>query len=143
MRPVIDIDPNVRVHGNDTYAGFEDVVGPLSVGSEVAVRESEVGLLGIGWITEIDVQRELVYLSVDWAQLHVATVDELQTVEDDAELSAGELIAGIAPKRRVVSVESQPWYSSIRPGGFVADILEPLKGISSSGLLRGPYVGVH
>jgi hypothetical protein len=63
------IDPNVRVRGNGTYAGFEDVDGPLTVGELVEVYEAESGITGEGRITEIDADRELVYLSVDWASL--------------------------------------------------------------------------
>jgi len=68
-RTRVAIDPNVRVRGNDTYAGFEDVVGPLTVGELVEVYEAESGLIGEGRVTEIDGDRELVYLSVDWSSL--------------------------------------------------------------------------
>ncbi len=47
-RTRVAIDPNVRVRGNSTYAGFEDVDGPISVGEEVEVYEAEAGLTGIG-----------------------------------------------------------------------------------------------
>lgn len=63
------IDPNVRVRGNGTYSGFEDVDGQMIVGELVEVYEPESGLVGSGRITEIDVERELVFLSVDWASL--------------------------------------------------------------------------
>ena len=63
------IDPNVRVRGNGTYAGFEDVNGPMAVGEPVEVHEPESGLVGVGRITEIDGTRKLVYLSVDWSSL--------------------------------------------------------------------------
>jgi hypothetical protein len=65
----ITIDPNVRVRGNDTYAGFEDVNGPVAVGETVEVHEVESDLTGRGRITEIDAERQLVYLSVDWSSL--------------------------------------------------------------------------
>jgi hypothetical protein len=65
----VTIDPNVRVRGNGTYAGFEDVTGPMAVGETVEVHEPESGLVGVGSITEIDGDRELVYLSVDWSSL--------------------------------------------------------------------------
>jgi hypothetical protein len=65
----IEIDLNVRARGNGTYAGFENVSGPLMVGEEVEVYESESGLAGSGHVTEIDTERELVFLSVDWASL--------------------------------------------------------------------------
>jgi len=66
------IDLNVRVHGNATYVGFEDVDGPIAVGDEVVVFEPESGLEGSGRIVEIDADNELVYLSVDWAGLRPA-----------------------------------------------------------------------
>jgi hypothetical protein len=65
----VTIDPNVRVRGNGTYAGFEDVDGPMAVGETVEVHEPESGLVGVGRITEIDGTRKLVYLSVDWSSL--------------------------------------------------------------------------
>jgi hypothetical protein len=65
----IAIDPNVRVRGNGTYAGFEDVAGPIAVGDQVEVYEAESNLVGVGRVTEIDGERELVYLSVDWSSL--------------------------------------------------------------------------
>jgi hypothetical protein len=69
MLTMIEIDLNVRVRGNGTYAGFEDVTGSLSVGEQVEVFESESSLVGVGRVTEIDPVRQLVYLSVDWASL--------------------------------------------------------------------------
>lgn len=65
----VAIDPNIRIRGNSTYAGFEDVDGPIAVGEMVEVIESESGLVGQGKVTEIDGERKLVYLSVDWASL--------------------------------------------------------------------------
>jgi hypothetical protein len=61
-RTRVAIDLNVRVRGNGTYAGFEDVDGPLAVGEDVEVYEAESGLAGEGRVTEIDSDRELVYL---------------------------------------------------------------------------------
>ena len=65
----VEIDLNVRVRGNGTYAGFEDVQGPLAVGMDVEVYESESGLTGPGRVTEIDAAKELVFLSVEWGAL--------------------------------------------------------------------------
>jgi hypothetical protein len=65
----VAIDPNVRVRGNGTYAGFEDVTGPIEVNEQVEVYEPESGLTGDGQVTEIDAERRLVYLSVNWASL--------------------------------------------------------------------------
>ena len=69
MRTRIAIDPNVRVRQNETYAGFEDVDGLLQIGTTVEVWEPESGIAGHGRITEIDWDRALVYLSVEWASL--------------------------------------------------------------------------
>jgi hypothetical protein len=68
-RTRIIIDPNIRVRGNDTYAGFEDVNGPIAVGEVVDVHEPESGLTGQGRVTEIDADRQIVYLSVNWSSL--------------------------------------------------------------------------
>lgn len=70
MRTRVEIDPNVRVRGNETFSGFEDVAGPLVLGREVDVYEPEGGVVGTGTITDIDVERELVYVRVDWSSLH-------------------------------------------------------------------------
>lgn len=68
-RTRVVIDPNVRVRGNGTYAGFEDVTGPIALDEPVEVYEPESGLTGEGRVTDIDADRELVYLSVDWSSL--------------------------------------------------------------------------
>jgi len=68
-RTRVAIDPNVRVRGNGTYAGFEDVTGPIAVGEVVEVCEPESGIAGEGKVTEIDGDKELVYLSVEWSSL--------------------------------------------------------------------------
>lgn len=65
----IEIDPNVRVRGNGTRAGFEDVYGPIAVNMQVEVFEPESGLVGPGRVTEIDAVKRLVFLSVEWSKL--------------------------------------------------------------------------
>lgn len=66
----IAIDMNVRVRGNLTYSGFEDIEGDMAVeGAPVEVYEPESGIAGTGRIVELDRERELVYLEVDWAGL--------------------------------------------------------------------------
>ena len=82
----------MRVRGNDTYAGLEDVSGAIAVGAEVEVYESESGVVGCGRVTEIDLDRELVYLSVDWE--HLLPKDGSQRTlreEQRKTLSFGEL----------------------------------------------------
>lgn len=74
MTSRIAIDPNVRVRGNETYAGFEDVEGVVGVDDDVEVWEPEIGLTGLGRITDIDADRRLIYLAVDWASLRLAPI---------------------------------------------------------------------
>lgn len=69
MAARIAIDPNIRVRGNQTYAGLEDVEGPIVVGGRVEVYERESGLTGPGEVVEVDRERRLVYLTVEWAKL--------------------------------------------------------------------------
>lgn len=72
----IAIDPNLRIEGNNTLAGFEDVVvgslDDLQGGLPVEVREVESGIVGDGQILRIDRARRLIELSVDWKSLHLA-----------------------------------------------------------------------
>ena len=70
MTARVAIDLNVRVRGNQTYAGFEDVEGGLAPGDDVEVYEPETGLVGPGRVTDVGNKRQLVYLAVDWAALH-------------------------------------------------------------------------
>lgn len=66
----IAIDPNVRVHGNQTYAGFEDIDGPVPrVGEPVTVHEPESSLSGTAHVARVDEKTLLVYLEVDWSAL--------------------------------------------------------------------------
>jgi hypothetical protein len=80
-RTRVAIDPNIRVRGNATYVGFEDVSGPIAVDEVVDVYEPESGVSGEGRITEINSDKELVYLSVDWASL---SADESSSSGSDA-----------------------------------------------------------
>ena len=71
----IEIDPNVRIGKNLTYAGFEDITGArpsdLPRGTEVAVFESESGLHGTAEVAGRDIWRHLIYLKVDWRSLRL------------------------------------------------------------------------
>lgn len=78
MNTRVEIDPNVRVRGQLTYAGLEDVRGPLAVGQTVEVYESESDLVGEGRVVEIDLATRLVYLGVDWGALRVRGGEEPQ-----------------------------------------------------------------
>lgn len=85
-RTRISIDLNVRVRGNNTYVGFEQVFGPVSVGELVEVYEAESGLSGEGRITEIDGERELVFISVDWSALSEKEPEETRVSVSNASL---------------------------------------------------------
>lgn len=65
----IAIDPNVRVRGNLTYAGFEDVYGDLPLDGQVEVFEPEAGICGSALVVEVDTVNSLIYLDVDWSSL--------------------------------------------------------------------------
>lgn len=66
----IEIDPNIRVRGQYTLVGFEDVTHlHLQVGQSVEVFESESGLEGLAKVAQIDFEKELIYLDVDWANM--------------------------------------------------------------------------
>jgi hypothetical protein len=69
VRTRVQIDLNVRVRGNQTFASLADVDGALGVGEPVKVYEAESELVGAGHVTEIDPDKGLVYLSVDWRSL--------------------------------------------------------------------------
>ncbi len=70
METEIMIDPNVRVAGNETFSGFEDVRGPMpAVGQNVVVREPEGDLIGAGVVTRLDDTARLIYIAVDWPSL--------------------------------------------------------------------------
>lgn len=68
-RTRVEIDPNVRCRGNQTCTGLEDCHGPIAIGNEVTVYESEAGIEGWGRITDIDYDKRLVWLRVNWAGL--------------------------------------------------------------------------
>lgn len=71
----IAIDLNVRVRGNLTYSGFEDIEGERpDEGAPVRVHEPESGLVGTGRVIEVDKENELIYLEVDWASLGPQTL---------------------------------------------------------------------
>lgn len=77
----VAIDPNVRVRGNETYAGLDGVTGSIAAGDAVEVYEPESGLAGDGIVTEIDKDRGLVYLSVNWPSLVIAPSRRGMTAE--------------------------------------------------------------
>lgn len=68
----VQIDPNIRVENNWTFAGEEDVLGPIIEGADVEVFEPEADLVGVGRIERYDPEYGLVYLSVDWPSIRLA-----------------------------------------------------------------------
>lgn len=65
----VAIDLNIRVRGNQTYAGYEDVEGVVMSGSLVEVWEPESEIAGVGIVTSVDARTRLVYLAVDWTSM--------------------------------------------------------------------------
>jgi uncharacterized Rossmann fold enzyme len=66
MTARIVIDPNVRIRGNQTYSGFKDVQGPIAVGDKALAVEAEDGIVTDAEVTDIDEEKRIVYLAVDW-----------------------------------------------------------------------------
>lgn len=65
----VQVDLNVRVRGNKTYAGYEDVVpegAPVAVGEQVLVWEAEDDIVTDGTVIELDDEKQIIYLDVDW-----------------------------------------------------------------------------
>lgn len=71
----IVIDPNVRVRGNKTYAGFEDVLTrtrmttadrPVQPGDKVLAVEPESSIVTDATVVDVDYERKIIYLAVDW-----------------------------------------------------------------------------
>jgi hypothetical protein len=88
----IAIDLNVRVRGNQTYAGFGDVRIPgspddapllledIKPGTAVLAVEEESGIVADAVITDVDQEKALVYLAVDWKSFR----DDPEATEDPA-----------------------------------------------------------
>ncbi len=69
----VAIDLNIRVRGNQTYAGLEDADGPVAVGDDIEVYERETRLAGPATVVEVDTVKRLVDLAVDWSALRRIT----------------------------------------------------------------------
>lgn len=88
MPTEILIDPNVRVAGNLTFSGFEDVRSLVGgaiprEGERVIVREPEANLVTVGTVVRVEPHDELIYIAVDWGTLApeaVPTPAELQAL---------------------------------------------------------------
>ncbi|MEU5968898.1 hypothetical protein [Streptomyces globisporus] len=112
----IEIDPNVRVRGNGTRAGFEDVSGPLAVNMMVEVFEPESELVGPARVTEIDTSKQLVFLSVEWASLEVRPGTEHGTSEEEAELAKIFAFPAVMPQR---AAQTPVWLRRAPHSGFL------------------------
>lgn len=83
------IDPNVRVSGNLTYVGFEDLqnqdlsITSLSPGVIVKVIELETRFGGIGEVVRIDYNTKLIHLNVRWQDLKYIPRNNLDELKDD------------------------------------------------------------
>jgi hypothetical protein len=75
MTARVMINPNLRLDDVYTMVDLdEDVEGELgAVFDTVIVQEPESGLIGKGWITEIDLVERTVTVLVDWANLTLST----------------------------------------------------------------------
>lgn len=75
------IDPNVRVEGNETFAGFEDVRGSLpSEGEQIIAIVEDTDVVGLAHVTRVSPEDRLIYLAVEWdrlAPIESITPDEL------------------------------------------------------------------
>lgn len=69
MTAVVRIDPNVRVKGNRTFSGFEDIVDgvPLRAEEEVLAWEEESNVMWPAVVYDLDFGKKLVYLTVAWS----------------------------------------------------------------------------
>jgi len=70
----IAVDLNVRVRGDLTYSGLEDLEGDLPLDGMVEVYEPESDIVGVGRVVDIDEDARLIYLAVDWASLRPRTL---------------------------------------------------------------------
>lgn len=125
-RTRVVIDPNVRVRGNGTYAGFEDVTGPIALDEAVEVYEPESGLAGKGRVTDIDGQRELVYLSVDWSSLTEETPEQQAPAPYGRALyiSAGQA----ASEHDWLDLSAEPSLAYVSLSGWALQVTAPARG---------------
>lgn len=84
------IDLNVRVRGDQTYSGFEDVRIPgasaddpvdlagIRPGTAVLAFEPGTGIVADATVTAVDEEARLVYLAVDWGSFR----DDPEAEED-------------------------------------------------------------
>jgi len=100
----VEIDLNVRVRGNWTFVGLEDADGQVTVGDLVQVFEPESELEGPGRIEEVDFERRLIFLSVDWASLEPPGSSPLRVDE----VAAYGIIASLSSRPAMAVATSSP-----------------------------------
>jgi hypothetical protein len=141
-RTRVEIDLNVRVRGNDTFVGFGDVSGPIAIGESVEVFESESGVSGEGRVTEIDGDRELVYLSVDWSSLKEddsSSCEETPASDSTQLLFIGTSSATTTSTTAMTNTFSQQSWIELVPRPCLADISGNNAAIWITAPLYEPY----
>jgi hypothetical protein len=125
-RTRVAIDPNVRVRGNGTYAGIEDVDGAITLNEPVEVYEPESGLTGQGRVTDIDADRGFVYLSVDWSSLMEETPQQQPPAPQGHILyiSVGQATSG----HDWLESSAQPSLAYVTSSGMTLQVTAPAKG---------------
>lgn len=123
----VEIDLNVRVRGNWTFSGVDDADGPIHVGDFVEVYEGETGACGSGRIEEIDYERGLIYLSVDWASIRLPEPVRFWTLQ-------GSFAQGVTVRRAVTRcVPPAPVHEpAIAIESFTSD--PPAKSLTAAGI---------
>ncbi|MFL0287196.1 hypothetical protein ACJH6H_18225 [Mycobacterium sp. SMC-21] len=118
MLTEVHIDLNVRVAGNQTRSGFEDVKGgPVpGVGDRVVVRESESDVIGFGQVTRVLDDARLIYLAVDWKSLvpeHYLTSSEL--LEQVRQVVDGLTLRVTEPRQTMTFAATTSHYDAVAP----------------------------
>lgn len=120
----VRFDPNVRVGQRGTFVGFEDVVGEsaISVNSVVELFEPESQIYGTGRVTSIDLERELIYLDVDWSRLAQRSLAEIAAAVAGDQHEWAKLVSRIgtaAPVRAIATFSANSWGPSANSLGSV------------------------
>lgn len=62
----LEIDPNVRVRGNQTFVGYEDCSDVPAEGEVVRVFQPDYRIETTATVSEVSRDSQLIYLRVDW-----------------------------------------------------------------------------
>lgn len=103
----IEIDPNVRVRGRQTFTGYEDVQAqygltrtrsgaPVVAGQKVIAFESESGIMTDATVVDVWAEKQIIYLAPDWQGWR----DDPATVIHAADGAAAMCGDTAAPERR-------------------------------------------